>query len=469
MIKLLFLDIRHYEEARGVARVLERPEVHDEPVLISDKPWERNFIATYGSVARRADGLYQLWYTTGQWCEDGLRPAYAHSADGLGFHRPDLGLVDVKGTATNLLMDQRLIGLAVLLDEAEPREDRRYKMLAGAGASPRLSAFASPDGVHWLPLAENPVIAVNPDGPVGLLRGPDGRYAAYHRPCWGDRRIARSDSWDFVHWSEPRIILEPEPGDGTNVQCYGLGATCYGPYVLGTLWVYHTDPDCLGWTKHLGRTCTELAFSRGGYCWHRAMLGEAWVPNARTPDLPGYGLIQAVSSPLLLDEEIRFYFTRSRRRHGEDHLARPDRPEREVCFARSLPDRFVGARCNTQATLLTRPFWHERPHLYLNARCDPGGWVKAAVTDVEGQVIPGFEIDRSIAFDGDAVWAELRWSGEPDLGALAGKEIRLRIRASGATLFSLAAAGPGEIRRYDVFYEPHFLPKYLETHAKPRP
>jgi hypothetical protein len=468
MIKMLFLDWRYYEEARGIRRVLEPPTVHETPVLVSDQPWERNYIVTYGSVARRKDGVFQLWYTCGRWSEDGLRPAYAESEDGIVFRRPELGLVEKDGRPTNLVMDRRLIGLSVILDEAEERDERRYKMLAGAGSSPRLSAFGSGDGKRWLPIAENPVQGVNPDGPVGLFRGPDGRYVAYHRPCWGDRRIARSDSWDFVHWSEPRVVLEPESGDGTNVQFYGLGAIPYGPYVLGTLWVYHTDPQCLGWTKSMGRTHPELVYGRGGYAWHRAMLGRPWIANAETPDECGYGLVQTVSSPLLLEDEIRFYFTRCYRRHGEDRQARTDRPEYEVCFARSRPDRFVGGDCRQEASLLTRPFWHENPRFFVNARCRPGGYVKAAIVDVEAQPIPGFELDTSVQVEGDELAGELRWRGDPDYAQLAGTEIRIRLEASEATLFSLAAASSDELGRYDVFSEPHFLPKDLETYARPR-
>jgi hypothetical protein len=341
-------------------------------------------------------------------------------------------------------------------------------MLTGTGDRPRISAFASPDGRQWLPMAENPVMGVNPDGPIGLHRAADGRYVAYHRRCWGDRRIARSESWDFVHWTPPTVVLEPEAADDTNVQFYGLGALGYGPFELGTLWVYHTDPDCMGWTKGLGRTNPELVYGRGGTCWHRAMLGAAWIDNAPDPDSPGYGLVQSVSSPMLLDDEIRFYFTRSFERHGEDRRARRDRPERQVCVASSKPDRFVAATCSNEGTILTRPFWHPAPRIFLNARCRPGGYIRAAVTDVEGQPLPAFVLDNSIPFTGDEVAADMRWTGVSDLSVLSGKEIRVRLEVHNADLFAISAATAQEVTRYDTFREPYFLPKELETHAKSR-
>jgi hypothetical protein len=331
-----------------------------------------------------------------------------------------------------------------------------------------LSAFRSADGIHWLPAAENPVMGINPDGPVGLHRQPDGLYVAYHRPCWGDRRIARTESRDFINWTRPRVVLEPEPGDGTNVQFYGLGATSYGPYEIGTLWVYRTDPECLGWTKHLGWVAPEFVYSRGGYAWHRAALGQSCVERSTVPDTMGYGLVQAVSRPLLLDNEIRFYFTASITRHGEDHLADDDRPARGVSLARARPDRFVGAYCEATGMLLTRPFWHAEPRFFVNAHCEPDGCLRAELQAVDGTVLPGFELERSVPAQGDDVSLELCWQGEPDYTQLRNRELRVRVEARKATVFAIAAGQPAEVARYDVFQEPHFLPRALETYEQPR-
>ncbi len=469
MIKLLFLDYRHFEKVEGFTREIEKPVIHEVPVLASDKPWEKNYIATYGSVTRRSDGLFQMWYTGGRWCEEGLRPGYAESEDGLNFHRPDLGIVQKEGQHTNIVMDERLIGLSVILDEDDPDVSKRYKMLVGAGEHPRISAFRSPDGMHWLPLAENPVMGVNPDGPIGLYRHPDGRYIAYHRPCWGDRRIACSESWDFVHWSKPRVVLEPEPGDETNVQIYGMGAMNYGPYDIGTAWIYHTVPEDMGWTKSLGgRTNPELVYGRGGYCWHRAMLGTPWIDLEDKPDQIGYGLVQCCSQPVKMKGEIRFYFTRSYERHGEDNLAREDRIERKVFMARSRPDRFIAASCDEKGEILTRPFWHPSPHIYVNARCKPDGYIKAELLDCGGNVIPGFEMEQCELFCGDSTVAEILWDGKTPSEALSGREIRIRLEVSRADLFSIAASTPEDVIHYDNFSETYFLPKDLETYDKPR-
>ena len=171
----------------------------------------------------------------------------------------------------------------------EDREDHRpawrYKMLTGAPPSDCIAALHSADGIHWNPVRTiagriQPVIATNPDCPIGFLRAPDGRLVAYHRMDGYGRRVFRSESWDFVNWSgEPRMVLEPDAGDPPQTQFYGLGACAYGPYEVGTLWIYATDLDDLGRNKMRGLQTPELAYARAGTAWHRAEQGTAFIPN----------------------------------------------------------------------------------------------------------------------------------------------------------------------------------------------
>jgi hypothetical protein len=419
-------------------------------------------------VARRDDGVFQLWYTCGGWAPGGLRLAYAESADGLLWERPELGIVSHKERATNILRDERWGGAAVLHDPEDPRLEWRYKMLAAPEAfHTRISAFRSADGVHWTPAAENPVIGTNPDGPMGLLHLRDGRYAALHRPCWGDRRVARSESWDFVHWSEAKVVAEPEALDGTNVQFYGMGAIPYGPYELGTLWVFRTVAEDMIWTKPLGWLEPELVHSRGGYAWHRTAPGQPWIARSSEAGALGHGQIHTASAPLLLEDEIRWYFCGGRTRHGEDSGEEATKGANWGVFcARCRPDRFIGLEASGTATLLTRPFWVGGGRLWLNA--DVRGAVRAEMTDLAGVPLAGFEMGASRPVQGDSWLQPVKWQGGSDLGTLARREIRVRIEARDATLYALGAGAEGEARRYWEFDLPHFLPRALETRERPR-
>jgi hypothetical protein len=330
----------------------------------------------------------------------------------------------------------------------------------------RISAFRSPDGIHWKPAAENPVIGTNPDGPMSLMRLPDGRYALLHRPCWGDRRVARSESWDFVHWSEARVVCEPDDRDGTNVQFYGMGAIPYGPYELGTLWVYHTDADDMGWTKGLGYLDVELTHSRGGYCWHRTSRGTPWIPAEADPSAFGSGQIHAASQPLLLGDEVRFYYAAAKVRHGEDGRWDGEGPAWAIGFARCRPDRFVSITCEEKGHVLTRPFWTDGAEFFVNGRID--GRLRAEVADLQGEAVPGFGLDDCMPMEGDDVCHSIRWSGSPDRSQITGREIRLRIEAERASLHSLSAGSREEADAYWRFRLPYFLPMDLEKYDRPR-
>lgn len=465
--KWLFLEYRQFEQVEGFARRLQPPTKHPEPCLVSEAPWENDALGLYGSVVQRDDGLFQMWYMCGGWGQGKMKVAYAESDDGIRWRRPELDLCDWQGRPTNVLTTDRPIGAAVLYDLQDPRPGWRYKFVcAPASFHNRICGFRSPDGIHWKPAAENPIIGTDPDGPMCLMRLPNGRYALHHRPCWGDRRVARSESWDFAHWTEPRVVCEPEPGDGTNVQFYGMGAIPYGEYEIGTLWVYHTDPEDMVWSKGLGVLEPELIYGRGGYAWHRAALGQPWIALEDDPEAFEQGQIHTASQPLLLNDEIRFYYAACRNRHGKDGTHTGSGPTWAIRFAACKPDRFVSVTCTERGEILTRPFWTEHPEFFINGNIRDG--LRAEVLDVKGNVITGFGLEDAEPLSGDGLRLRLRWQGAPDRSVLAEREIRLRLQARDATLYSIAAGTEEQARRYWEFRLPYFLPKDLELHERQR-
>ncbi|MBM4086315.1 MAG: hypothetical protein FJ272_16140 [Planctomycetes bacterium] len=456
MIKLLFLDYRQFERVDGFQRQLEPPRKHGAPLLASDQePWERNLLQFYGSVLRRPDGIFQMWYSAGGFSQ--MKIGYAESEDGIAWRRPALGVMEWQGRKTNIVMDGCPIGATVIYDEREPRETWRYKMLCAPEPVTRISAFRSADGIHWTPAAENPVLGVHPDGPMGLLRQRDGRYAAYHRPGLGDRRVARSESWDFAHWSEPKVVVEPDQDDPTNVQFYGMGAILYGAYEIGTLWTYRTVASDMSWTKFFGGVMwPEFVHSRGGYAWHRTAQGVPWIPLSDE----GFDRrqIRMASQPVLLPDEIRFYYAGCWKGHAYDGKAEQGEALWAISFAACKPDRFVSVTATSEGRILTRPFWTENPCFFVNAEVAPGGCIRAEITDVEAKPIPGFELENSLPIVGDSCYHRLGWKGAPEPSSLANREIRIRLEAKAAKLYSVFAGSEQEGRRYWDFDLPDCLP-----------
>jgi hypothetical protein len=459
-VKFLFLDYRQFEVVDGFTRQLQPPQKYGQALFVSEQPWEGNWLELYGSVVRRPDGLWQMWYQCSTRHSGGSRLAYAESDDGIQWRRPKLNLVKWEKQPTNVVLEGEPYGAAVLYDQHDPRPHWRYKMLCAAEPSRCICAFHSGDGIHWAPAAPNPVIGTPPDCPIGLLRAPDGRYVAYHRPDVGDRRVARSESWDFRNWGEAKVVIEPDPSDLTNVQFYGMGVTAYGAYELGTLWVYRTLPEDMVWQKMLATLEIELCHSRGGYSWHRTAQGTPWIPLGKPGEFDS-AQIKAASQPVFLQDEIRFYYTGCANRHGADWPP-PKMPPGQwgVSFASCQPDRFVAVRCRHAGRILTRPFWVQTANFFLNANVQ--GELRAEVTDVKGAAIPGFTLDKSIPLRDDCCYHLLRWQGDPDLSKLADREIRVRIEAHDATLYSLFIGTPQQARRYWEFRVPFHVPMRQE-------
>ena len=281
MKKLLFFDFRELERVEGFTREIEPlTKRGDGPLLQPNEPWEHANLQLFGSVLRDANGLFRAWYSVIEppWK---IRIAYAESDDGVEWHKPALDVFKHGEQWTNIVFTAQPLGPAVIEDENDPRREWRFKLLTGAEPSGCITAYRSAYGVHWHPARTfsrraQPAISTEPDCPIGFLRASDGRYVAYHRMAGFGRRVFRSESWDFEHWSgEPRMVLEPDADDPPQTQFYGLGAAAYGPYEIGALWRYATDVDDLGPHKRLGLQTPELAYARAGTAWHRAAPGMA--------------------------------------------------------------------------------------------------------------------------------------------------------------------------------------------------
>jgi hypothetical protein len=459
VIKFLFFDLQEVERARGLTRRAHRARKHaSNPLLTADPPgegdapWEHGNLQLYGSVIRRPDGRFQLWYQTVR-RDVGRLLGYAESDDGFAWRRPRLDVIELDGMRTNIVLPDPH-GAAIIWDAAEPREERRYKLLTGARPSGCISAFWSADGIHWTAVQRGPVIGTNPDCPLGFFRAPDGRYVVYHR-VWGHgRRVFRSESWDFVHWSaEPRLVFEPDAGDPTNTQFYGLGATPYGPYELGTLWIYHTDEGDPDIAKMGGIQQPELAYARSGYAWHRAAQGQPFI-CCGGEGAWDRGNLQPASAPLYMEDEIRFYYAGSVRRHWRGWVSEPSRGvEAGLGLATIGTDRFVSLDAGEEeGELLTAAFPLLSAEVVVNAAVAEGGSVRVGLLTASAEDVPGCGVEECVPLTGDATAHRVRWGcGAQD--APVGQWVRLLVRARQASLYSLSVAADGETPVYHRFQE----------------
>jgi hypothetical protein len=315
-------------------------------------------------------------------------------------------------------------------------------MLAGAKPSDCIHAFRSADGIHWEKVRRFPAIASSPDCPMALLRLRDGRYIAHyrHHPYSG-RRICRSESWNFREWtSDPRIVMEPDAGDPTQIQFYGMGSAVYGSYEIGTLWIFHTDPNEFGNGHMNGYQETELTYARSGYAWHRAAQGQPFIPHGE-PGSWEQGNLQAASQPVFLDDEIRYYYAATDMLHKTHWELDPQTAG--LGMASMKPDRFIALEAgDAPAEALTVSIPVPSPQFFVNAKTEPGGWVKVGLVDAQTHPIEGCTLDDCAAITGDATIHPVRWRAGDRVPV--GSRVRLRFQAKNARVYSIFATEPDE-------------------------
>ncbi len=122
----------------------------------------------YGSIIKD-NGKYRMWYVAfddagkGAVASKRWRAAYAESADGVTWVKPELGLVEFRGSKNNNLVDVGgawgFVNLKVIKDESDPDASRRYKMVTHVYFRHQtrlgtLLPFVSADGLTWRPVKE---------------------------------------------------------------------------------------------------------------------------------------------------------------------------------------------------------------------------------------------------------------------------------------------------------------------------
>jgi len=458
----LFIDDHEVESIDGLTRVIHQPIKHSHPVIRCEQPWEMFGIQTYGTIIYdEAEQLFKAWYlthagpSTDRVRVDGVpRPAnmtllaYATSRDGIAWRKPSLGQVNFeRSTNNNLLRNGRLNveGASVLLEPEDTDPSRRYKafywehgsgdlvkredgsFLWTDGEGDGIWVSFSPNGIHWTNHPANPVIRVGSDTGQSVVWDPKLRlYVAYGRFGFG-RRVARSGSPDFVHWSKPQLVLEPDERDGLNTQFYGISVTLYEGIYVGMLWVFHIDADGhLGGGKDRGTIDVQLASSRDGVKWERAGDRRTFIPNGPPADWDSR-IIQCACRSVVLADKILIYYNGTRLKHGEGGRS----SKSQIGLATLRRDGFVSLDAgDKEGSIITKPFRKTTGDLHLNVDA-AGGQVLAFICDARRKCILG----PSVPVTRDTSDVAVQWTDGP-AQSLDGKTIRVLLRARNTKLYS---------------------------------
>ena len=175
---------------------------------------------------------------------------------------------------------------AVYLDNYETNPERRYKLLylpgpytdylkGGQGVN-RLAVSA--DGYQWKPVEDVQWGNWLSDTANWTHFNKErGSHVSVVRPHWGDRRISLIETRDWKHWSNPEVVIHPDPLDPPVIQYYGMPIIPYEGMYIGLLWLQHCDMQEIRADKRRGPVDCQLTYSYNGWNFNRTFR-EAFVP-----------------------------------------------------------------------------------------------------------------------------------------------------------------------------------------------
>ncbi|MCS6861393.1 MAG: hypothetical protein NZT92_13845 [Abditibacteriales bacterium] len=441
----LFVDDYLIEKMNGAALRLHSPQ--DEGVVLQyDKPWEGRFCG-YATVIKDGE-VYRLYYrglpSAGRDGSDAEVTCYAESKDGIHWTKPNLGLFEVNGTRENNVL---LAGMAPFAHNFCPMLDtrkgvppsERYKALAGTHES-GLVAFVSADGVRWKKLRERAVFT------EGAFDSQNVPFWSEHEQCYlcyfrtfkdGFRRIARTTSTDFLHWTKPVLM---EYGDKPIEHLYTNQTHPYwrAPHIYvsiaarflpGRRVLTEEQAKAIGVDPGYFDDCSDAVFmtTRGGNRYDRTFM-EAFIR-------PGIGLENWVSRtnyPALNvvpinEREMSVYVNQN---YGQltAHLRRYSL--RTDGFT-SVNAPYAGGE------MVTKPLQFSGRELVLNFATSAAGGIRVEIQDAAGKPIPRYTLEESVETVGNEIERVVRWRLGSDVSPLAGQVIRLRFVMKDADLFAV--------------------------------
>lgn len=391
------------------------------------RPWEVRYDNSYPNVIfDPRDGLYRLYYTLFIKDDDSsshalsdrpgklYRPTsqritglcYAESKDGVTWVKPDLGLVEHNGSTDNNIILTRAHGAGVFLDEADPDPAKRYKLVTKidfGNANHFMAVCYSADGVNFSDPIPWPRFNPQADTHNVVFRDPATGYFVLITRIWRDglRIAVRSESVDFITWSEPVEILR---GRGPQWQVYSMPVFYDAGLYIGLPSMYREGDRSM---PDFDTVDVSLAYSRDLQMFDFVADGEPFLQRGQGSYPDGdfdSGCIFA-AAPIEIDGRLWFYYMGGNGQHTNF---------RETSFARASMERdkyafFEAVDPATAGSLVTSPFSVYGENVRLLAEVEVGGRIAYEVCSPSTlEAYEGFGKDDCVAIT-ESGWQQLRF------------------------------------------------------------
>lgn len=464
----LFVDDRLVERLDNVVRTLHNPDrAAENPVLKPDQDWEGSLVLQPGTVLYdQEEHIFKMWYNS---LPTASKPdieefiCYATSLDGIHWTRPELNLVEFRGSKkNNILLKGCSWSLSVIKDSRERDPSRRYKLAywnwLDAGKEGVWIAFSA-DGIRWS-VRPNPVVPMTASSDTFcVMQDPaTGQFWMYHKPSiFPVRKVSRLVSDDFVNWRNDELILEPDDHDQPDTEFYGMSPFPYGDQYLGLLWVLHTYAQQID---------IQLVSSRDGRHWDRSGRRRVFMPLGFVKlDYAGKAfdseMIMSIAPPVVEGGRLWFFYSGFDVKHnaamgkfvdtyadGVGQIGAASMPEYEISSLNATsegsvvtrPLRLQGkAMSVTVATYTFRgkdgkvdPAW---TGLFTKVK-DGDGEVRVEVLDEFERPISGYTAGECVPLSGATASRTVSWAQHPDLRNLRGRLVRFKFVLRNASLLA---------------------------------
>lgn len=393
---------------------------------------------------------------------------YAESTDGIHWDRPDLGLVEFRGSRHN-----NLVAGPCGVPALNPKGGSEERFMGIVEYGRQLYVAVSPDGLRWTRKPQ-PCLPFCADTTNQLIFDPEtDRYLALLRGFPGLRTTVRCEvddldqaPWPFDdHGHVPdktgcRYITDELPTalevDADDPQLPGLdinhiSAHRYGPGAwLGFPALFRkyppVDQDRAGREGHRffaqgndGTWESQLAVSRDG---------RHWMRPDRTPYL-GPGLLGGSDGGInnfgigLVHRGGHVYQYGFGQSVTHGVFEPGERRDVGAIYRFVQPrDRFIAATAGQRGgRFLTQPVHMPRTELELNIDCGGLGEASVEIRDAGGAPLPGFTHADCDRIDLNQLACPATWRGKSTLALSADRTVRLDVRLRSARLYALAARG----------------------------
>jgi len=482
-----------YGPCARVRRVMHQPKRYPKfPLLESDQPWEGNNCYFGGRYLDKdpESGKYRMYYQVwtleldpetekrekssanptaavpGVNTIEHAKVCMAISNDGINWEKPNLGVVDYKGSKdNNIVLDPGMCGAiwgGYIRDEQETDPAKRFKSISfgSVGDWHGFNVYFSPDGISWTPYGKNPVLSARIDcGDTGGLFGrhpKTGKYIFYLRPqdWWfhypdkpfyrvmegkwpfgadmrnhGYRTVGYSESDNFIDWTIPQTVIAPDLEDSFATQFYGMTVGDYADYFMGLIWVWNTD-------SAVDNMTIQLASSRDGKNWKRIGNRKPFLAPGEEGPWESKMILAPAAPFFVVDDEIRIYYAAFNCTH---YGSRWDERKGAIGMATLRLDGFVGIQSDAEEEgyFISRPIELDGSDLEMEINADAsGGYCRVEVLDLDCNPIRGFSHRDCVPLTEDRIRHTVRWNERSSLGSAGKQEVYFRFRLKNAEIFS---------------------------------